>query len=48
MAPEPDRWRWLRRVGWLVLIWTASVLALGLAAYAMRLFMRFVGLELAH
>ncbi len=35
---------WLRRVGWLVLIWTASVLALGVAAYAVRLLMAAAGL----
>lgn len=36
---------WLKRVGWLVLIWSASVLALALAAYLMRLFMRAIGLH---
>jgi len=35
---------WLKRVGWLVLIWTASVLALAVAAYLMRLFMHAIGL----
>lgn len=33
-----------QRLGWLVLIWAASVAALGVAAYAMRLFMSAAGL----
>lgn len=35
---------WMRRVGWLVLIWAASVLALGVVAGLMRLLMSFAGL----
>lgn len=35
---------WARRVLWLVAIWTASVLALGTAALAMRGLMRLAGL----
>ncbi len=27
---------WLRRVGWFAAIWAASVLALGIVAYAIR------------
>jgi Protein of unknown function (DUF2474) len=38
--------KWLRRVGWLVLIWTASVAAMGLAAFFFRLVMRASGLTL--
>jgi hypothetical protein len=34
---------WLRRVGWLVLIWAASVAALGAAAWVLRLIMQGVG-----
>ncbi|NSX15892.1 DUF2474 domain-containing protein [Cupriavidus taiwanensis] len=34
---------WLRRIGWLVLIWAASVAALGVAAWVLRLVMRSVG-----
>jgi hypothetical protein len=34
---------WLRRVGWLVLIWLASVAALGVAAWLLRLVMQGVG-----
>jgi len=36
---------WLKRVGWLVLIWSASVLALAVVAYLMRLFMHLIGLQ---
>lgn len=35
---------WGRRVLWLVVIWTASVLALGVAALAMRGLMSMAGL----
>jgi len=34
---------WLRRLGWLVLIWLASVAALGVAAWALRMVMQSVG-----
>ncbi|MBP0632216.1 MULTISPECIES: DUF2474 domain-containing protein [unclassified Cupriavidus] len=34
---------WLRRLGWLVLIWLASVAALGVAAWALRMIMQSVG-----
>jgi len=40
-APAPLR----KRLGWLVLIWAASVLALGAVAWLMRLLMNAVGLE---
>lgn len=35
---------WLARLGWLVLIWSASVLALGAAAMIVRLLMAAAGL----
>ena len=35
---------WLRRVGWLVLIWAASVLALGVVAGLIRMLMTLAGL----
>jgi hypothetical protein len=35
---------WLRRVGWLVLIWAASVLALGIVASVFRALMMLAGL----
>jgi len=35
---------WLTRLGWLVLIWSASVLALGAIALTFRLLMAAAGL----
>ncbi|WP_144634963.1 DUF2474 domain-containing protein [Bordetella genomosp. 13] len=35
---------WPRRLLWLVLIWAASVAALGLAAYGLRLLMGAAGM----
>lgn len=35
---------WLSRVSWLVAIWAASVAALALAAWLLKLIMRAVGL----
>ena len=45
----PDRERpaapsWWKRLGWLVLIWSASVLVLGLVAALVKLIMNAVGL----
>lgn len=40
-----DRSHWLHRIGWLVLIWAASVAGLGLAALLLRLFMQFAGMH---
>ncbi|RXZ33375.1 DUF2474 domain-containing protein [Oxalobacteraceae bacterium CAVE-383] len=42
-APGPRRW--LRRIGWMVLIWSASVAALGAAALALKLLMRLIGMS---
>jgi hypothetical protein len=36
--------KWLSHAGWLVLIWTASVTAMGLAAFFFRLAMQATGL----
>jgi hypothetical protein len=36
---------WLKRIGWLVLIWAGSVAALGLLAYLMRKLMWWAGLK---
>ena len=35
---------WLKRIGWLVLIWTLSVLALGIVAVVFRVLMKLAGL----
>jgi hypothetical protein len=40
-SPAPN---WPKRIGWLVLIWAASVLSLGLVALAFRLLMNLAGL----
>jgi hypothetical protein len=40
----PRRQMWLRRLLWLVTIWTASVLALGIVAFLLRLLMSAAGL----
>ena len=39
-----DSRKWLHRFGWLVLIWSASVAALGLAALVLRAVMWVAGL----
>jgi Protein of unknown function (DUF2474) len=46
MAAPPNKVSssWPARIGWLVLIWTASVLALGAVAMAFRLLMGLAGL----
>jgi Protein of unknown function (DUF2474) len=36
---------WTRRIGWLVLIWTLSVIALAIAAVLLRTFMNLAGLS---
>jgi len=43
MGAEPER-SWWKRIGWLLLIWSASVAALGLVAAMLRLVMRGVGM----
>jgi hypothetical protein len=35
---------WPKQLGWLLLIWSASVGGLGLVAYGMRLLMKLAGL----
>jgi hypothetical protein len=46
MPTPAGRWQvWGKRIAWLVLIWTLSVIALGMAAGAMRLFMRALGMH---
>ena len=36
--------KWLRRVGWLILIWATSVAALGAAALILRAMMSVAGM----
>ena len=47
MVEHKAKTPFLKRLGWLVLIWGASVLALGVAAGLMRLFMNAIGLQTA-
>lgn len=42
--PSAGAQTWLRRVGWLVLIWAASVLALGIVASVFKALMTLAGL----
>jgi Protein of unknown function (DUF2474) len=42
-APVPTP-SWLHRIGWLILIWTASVLGLALVAVLFRMLMSAAGL----
>ncbi|CAI8859275.1 DUF2474 domain-containing protein [Pseudomonas sp. IT-P44] len=42
---QPKPVRWYRRLGWLVLIWFGSVLALGVVAGALRLLMHAAGMS---
>lgn len=43
--PETATVSWPKRLGWLLLIWAGSVLALGLAAGALRLIMAAIGMS---
>ena len=42
---EPEKKPLWQRVGWLVAIWTLSVLALGAVSYLLRMFMTAAGLS---
>jgi len=44
-AETPLRVDWPERVGWLLLLWLASVGALGLLALALRMLMHWAGLK---
>ena len=44
MAADRRHPLWLRRLGWLVTIWMASVLAMGLVAVVFRWLMNAAGL----
>lgn len=41
---RPNRKLWLRRVGWLVLIWAGSIAALAVVALLFRFLMNLAGL----
>jgi hypothetical protein len=43
---ETERPSWARRVGWLLLIWVASVLALAGVAVVIRIIMSAAGLTI--
>jgi len=43
MGAQPER-SWWKRIGWLLLIWSASVAALGLVAAMLKLVMRAIGM----
>ena len=45
-TPDDDRTTasWPKRLGWLLLIWAASVATLGVAAWGLRVVMRWVGM----
>lgn len=42
---QPEPARWYKRLGWLVLIWLGSVLALGGVAGALRFLMHAAGMS---
>ena len=42
---NPEKKPLWQRLGWLVGIWTASVLALGAVSYLLRLFMHAAGMS---
>jgi hypothetical protein len=44
MAPSGVPRSWPKRIGWLILIWVASVLALGVVALIFRMLMKLAGL----
>lgn len=41
----PGKAGWMRRFGWLLLIWCASVAALGVAATLLKLVMHAIGMS---
>lgn len=43
MSPPDGRRQWAARLGWMALFWALGVLALGLLAYMLRLFMNWAG-----
>ena len=45
---EMEKPSWLRRIGWLVLIYAAGVIAVGAAAVLIRLLMSAAGMTVPH
>jgi len=45
-ADMPSRKNWLSRIGWLILIWAASIAALAIVALLFRLLMGAAGLTI--
>ena len=45
MPDDPEHNPWWKKLGWLILIWSASVAALGVVAYLLRLLMNAAGLS---
>ena len=43
-APQTGQQRWVHRIGWFILIWTVSVLALAAVATLLRAVMKLGGL----
>lgn len=45
MMPAKDKGqsRWVKRIGWLVLLWAAGVAGLTLVAWLIRVFMNWAG-----
>lgn len=44
MPAAQDRRLWLRRIGWLALIWAGSITALAIVAFLFRLLMKLAGM----
>ncbi|MBV7477409.1 MULTISPECIES: DUF2474 domain-containing protein [unclassified Pseudomonas] len=44
-SQQPAPARWYKRLGWLVLIWLGSLVALGVVAGALRMLMRAAGMS---
>jgi len=42
---EIEKSSWLRRIGWLVLLWAAGVATVGIVAVVIRIFMTAAGLK---
>jgi Protein of unknown function (DUF2474) len=45
VAPRPGLRGWMKRLGWLAALWVGGVVLMGVAAYALKLLMRAVGMS---